>query len=217
MDRTPNFARRWDAGDLPARAGLERARANWGRIVMDILLINPPWLTKDGNIWHGVRSTSPPLGLLYVASYAQEKGFEVRVLDVDAEKLDFPMIEECIRSDQPRFIGITAVTAQITTAHRIAELAKTVHPNGKVVIGGVHGTAMPEEVLSDPNVDYVVRGEGERPFGALVKGRPVESIHGLSYRRSNPLQPIVNNPEETPITDLDSLPNYNTLSGYANV
>ena len=51
MDRTPNFARRWDAGDLPARAGLERARANWGRIVMGILLINPPWLTKDGNIW----------------------------------------------------------------------------------------------------------------------------------------------------------------------
>ena len=184
---------------------------------MDILLINPPWLTKDGNIWHGVRSTSPPLGLLYVASYAQETGFEVRVLDVDAEQLAFPMIAECIRKDRPGFIGITAVTAQITTARRIAELAKTVHPNGKVVIGGVHGTAMPEEVLSDPNVDYVVRGEGERTFSALVEGHPVETISGLSYRGTTPLQPIVNNAEDTPITDLDSLPNYNTRSGYANV
>lgn len=173
---------------------------------MDVLLINPPWLTKDGNVWHGVKSTSPPLGLLYVAAYAVERGVDVHVLDVDAELSSLNDIEVFIRRHQPRFTGITAVTAQITTAHQVAKIAKRACPASKVVVGGVHATAMPDDVLANVDIDYVVRGEGEKPFSALVEGQPLESIGGLSYRGANPLQPIVHNRVDAPITDLDSLP-----------
>ena len=173
---------------------------------MDVLLINPPWLTKDGNIWHGVKSTSPPLGLLYVAAYAEARGCSVHVMDVNAERLHFEDIEAFIADRRPKWIGLTAVTAQIINAKRIAGIAKGVSSRSKVVIGGVHATALPEEVLRDPSVDYVIRGEGELPFVSLVENEPVELIPGLSFRGTNPLQPVQHNPMGEPIKDLDSLP-----------
>ena len=173
---------------------------------MDVLLINPPWVTKDGNIWHGVKSTSPPLGLLYVAAYAERAGQSVRVLDVNAEGLSLESIETVAARHSPRFVGFTAVTAQITSTHEIAASIKRASPNSMVVVGGVHATALPEDVLADPNIDYVIRGEGEKPFTALAQGVPPETIGGLSYRSGNKLQPIQQNRMEDPIQDLDSLP-----------
>ncbi len=173
---------------------------------MDILLINPPWITKDGNIWHGVKSTSPPLGLLYIAAYAEERGCSVYVMDVNAEQLHFADIERFVAEHRPEWIGLTAVTAQIINTHHIAEIIKRVSPNSKVVVGGVHATAMPDEVLRDGHIDYVIRAEGEIPFFELVSGHPPQSIGGLSYRGKNLLQPIRHNPLAEPITDLDSLP-----------
>ncbi len=173
---------------------------------LDVLLINPPWLTKDGNIWHGVRSTSPPLGLLYVAAYAEKQGIGVEVLDVDAEAFTMEDIEAHIAARQPKYVGVTAVTAQITSARQIARIVKEVSPDSKVVIGGIHATAMPDDVMRDDNVDYVIRGEGEKPFHALVSGQPLDSIGGLTYRGRNPLQPIEHNREDQPIEDLDSIP-----------
>ena len=173
---------------------------------MDILLINPPWLTKDGNIWHGIRSTWPPLGLLYVAAYAEARGRSVHVMDVNAEKLHFADIERFIQEHQPRYVGFTAVTAQIINTRRIAEITKRVSPHSKVVVGGIHATALPDEVLRDPNIDFVIRGEGELPFFALVDEQPPASIGGLSYRGGNSLQPIQHNPLAEPIQDLDALP-----------
>lgn len=174
--------------------------------LLDILLINPPWQTRDGNIWHGVKSTSPPLGLLYIAAYAEREGRSVAVMDVNAEQLQLEDVEQSIRNQQPAWVGITAVTAQITSTHRIAEIIKRVSPESKIIVGGVHASAMPDEVLRDKNIDYVIRGEGELPFFALVDGASLETIQGLCYRNGNPLQPISHNPAGQPIEDLDSLP-----------
>lgn len=173
---------------------------------MDILLINPPWITKDGNIWHGVKSTSPPLGLLYVAAYAEQHGHSVHVMDVNAEQLHFEDIEAFVASHKPAWVGFTAVTAQIINTHRCAGIVKRVSPESKVVVGGVHATAMPEEVMRNSNIDFVIRGEGELPFLALVNGEPLDSIGGLTYRNGNPLQPVAHNPMAEPLTDLDALP-----------
>jgi len=173
---------------------------------VDVLLINPPWVTRDGNIWHGVKSTSPPLGLLYVAAFAEAAGKSVHVLDVNAEGLSLSDIEQFAEELQPPFVGFTAVTAQITSTHTIAASIKRVSPRSKIVVGGVHASAMPADVLRDVNIDYVIRGEGERPFARLVSGEPLGSIGGLSHRVSNPFQPIEHNVVDEPIQDLDSLP-----------
>ncbi len=173
---------------------------------MEVLLVVPPWLTRDGNIWHGVKGTWPPLGLLYVASYAESRGHDIRVLDAIAEKLSFENIERYIGEHQPRTVGLTGVTTQIHGVHRVADIVKRVSPDSTVVVGGVHATALPDEVLSNPSVDYVIRGEGEVSFAALVEGEPIESIAGLSYRTGDSPESIRHNPVGEPITDLDALP-----------
>ncbi len=171
-----------------------------------VALINPPWITRDGNIWHGVKSTSPPLGLLYVASHAEAAGHVVRVLDVNAEGLKLPDVERELATFRPEFVGLTAVTAQIGSTHEIATSIRRVTPDAKIVAGGVHPTALPDEVLRDENIDFVIRGEGEKPFTALVTGEQPNSIGGLSFRTGNRLQPVQHNRLDEPIGELDSLP-----------
>ncbi len=173
---------------------------------MDILLINPPWATKNGNVWLGVKGTSPPLGLLYLAAYVEDRGRHVHVMDANAECLGLEDIARFVSLHHPAWVGLTAVTAQISTAHRIARIVKGASDQSKVVVGGVHATALPDEVLVDPNIDYVIRGEGEESFFALLDKRPLESIGGLSYRHDNKLASIAHNAIGEPVQDLDSLP-----------
>ncbi len=173
---------------------------------MDVLLIVPPYLAHDGTIWHGVNGIWPPLGLLSVAAYAEARGHDVQVLDAIAEQLTLDQVERFIREHQPRFVGLTGVTIQIGSVHRVAAVVKSVLPGSTVVVGGAHATALPEEVLEDANIDYVIRGEGEKSFAALIEGEPIESITGLSYRSDNALGPIRHNAPGAPIEDLDSLP-----------
>jgi radical SAM superfamily enzyme YgiQ (UPF0313 family) len=60
-----------------------------------------------------------------------------------------------------------------------------------VVLGGSHVSAVPEAVLSHPCVDYVIRGEGERPFVALLRylqgQQRLENVPNLGYKQDGQL------------------------------
>lgn len=170
---------------------------------MDALLIEPPWVAKNGNISKDMGGSWPPLGLLYVASFAESKGYRVHLMDAIAEKLTFEDIESFINEHRPPFIGITSVTQQIGSASRVAAIAKRASPHSTVVIGGPHAGVVPDDVLKDTNVDFVIRGEGEYSFSELLAGKPIDTINGLSYRSEG--NSVHNTPSE-PIMDLDSLP-----------
>src|SRR5262252_9841179 len=86
----------------------------------DVLLINPPWLSKDENIWHGVKSAMPPLGLLSIAAYVESKGYCVRVIDVHIEKYTAAELIEKLTVAQPRFVGMGVMTATSNAANQIA-------------------------------------------------------------------------------------------------
>ncbi len=81
----------------------------------------------------------PPIGLLYVASYAIEhSGHEIEVIDTLAERLQFGEIEERIRKSQPDVVGIQTLTFSLCDAIMTAECAKKASPDIKVVLGGPH-------------------------------------------------------------------------------
>ncbi len=173
---------------------------------MDALLVVPPWVARNGHLSKGTGGVWPPLGLLYVASFAESKGHRIHLMDAIAEELTFEDIESFIRKHRPSFVGITSVTTQISSACRVASIVKRASPGSPVVIGGPHASAVPDDVLKDTNVDYVVRGEGEYSFSELIAGKPIETINGLSYRSNGPDGDIVHNAPGEPIMDLDSLP-----------
>mgnify|MGYP006439868305 CR=1 FL=1 len=72
-----------------------------------------------------------------------------------------------------------------------------------VIAGGVNAEAHPEEMLQNPFIDVVVRGDGEQTMLDLVKGLPHESIPGLSHRVDNQ---VVNNRAREMTMDLDEFP-----------
>jgi len=70
-------------------------------------------------------------------------------------------------------------------------------------MGGYHPSAMPNEVLSSPNIDAVIIGEGEETFKDLVINGPGKNVAGLAYRDNGG---IVHTDPRPLIDNLDVLP-----------
>ena len=168
-----------------------------------MLLINPPWISKDENIWHGIKGAMPPLGLLSIGAYAEQQGLSVRVFDIHVEHWSIEEFRDAVAQVLPSYVGISLMTATTIAGNRIARIVKQVHPGCTVVVGGVHTEAMPDECLRNSAIDMVVRGDGEKTFAHIASGRRVESIAGVSYRRGCE---AVHNPPAEVITNLDELP-----------
>ncbi|MCK5603739.1 cobalamin-dependent protein, partial [Candidatus Pacearchaeota archaeon] len=101
-----------------------------------------------------------PLGLGYIASTLQGKGFEVEFLaGLDIEDFLRSFIKKLI-DFQPRVVGISTMTPSYPAAIRMARVAKETI-GAITVLGGNHATVCRDQVIRQPEVDYVVYGEGE--------------------------------------------------------
>jgi len=164
---------------------------------MKVLLINP-----KVNLPIEVR-TSPPLGLAYLGAVSEERGDEVRILDMEVEETP---LSQVLREERPGLIGITANTIQIKAAWRVAQEIKA-EMDLPIVLGGPHPTLLSEESAQRPEVDIVVRGEGEATWIDLCQkleaGASLEEVEGITYRQNGR---VVHNPDRLPIADIDSLP-----------
>ena len=170
---------------------------------MRVCLINPPWSMRHGNIWKHIRATMPPLGLLYLAAVLEEAGFDVDIIDFQAMPNDWDAITVRLKRQPYDFFGITATTNIIKNGYHIADIIKACWPQAKVVFGGVHPTAMPEEAMARESIDFVVRGEGEYAMLELVRGTPAQSIEGLTYRGAGAIHHVGGC---IVVDDLDALP-----------
>ena len=134
----------------------------------------------------------------------------------------FEQIENDIGMMQPDVVGISSLFTPYF--REVLEIAAGVKKtcDAKVVVGGSHASAAPDSLLVSPHVDYVIRGEGERPLVQLLRhllGKaPVQSVPNLNYRQTGGL---VSNPmadnfpiDELPFPDLSDLHSSNyTLAG----
>ncbi len=93
------------------------------------------------------------------------------------------------------------MTCSYSNSLRFAERAK--RAGAYVVMGGYHPTALPQEVLSSPWVDAVIRGEGELTLRNFVLKRPSKEVLGLSFKANGcfihtPDRPLVENWMKSP-------------------
>lgn len=172
---------------------------------MRVLLINPPAHARPRKgIWRYVASTMPPLGLAWLAAVLEEEGHRVKVLDAPPENLGIDEIVHWVRGHGPfEMVGITATTPLAANAVAIAQAIKAETSSSRIVLGGVHPTVLSEEILAEPAVDLVVRGEGERTIVELAAEKPLEEVAGISFRDDGT---IVHTGERLLIADLNSLP-----------
>jgi radical SAM superfamily enzyme YgiQ (UPF0313 family) len=72
--------------------------------------------------------------------------------------------------------------------HRVADVVREKFPSALLVLGGEHGTAVPEHVLATSPFDVVVLGEGEETFVDLLRARaacrPLREVKGLAFREA---------------------------------
>ena len=173
-------------------------------IMKDIVLINPP--VSNWGRMKDIRQTSPPLGLLYLASFLEKSGYKVQVLDLalEPERLSSSLFLE---NSKPRIVGLTSTTYNFDSALRIAEIIKKYHRDTFIVFGGAHPTIRPYDALEKDFVDCVVMGEGEITFNslcaALLNDKEWRENSGIAFMDNEKIK--INPPQEF-IKDLDSLP-----------
>jgi radical SAM superfamily enzyme YgiQ (UPF0313 family) len=151
----------------------------------------------------------PPIGMSYIAGYLVERtNHEVKILDSVAERLGYDEIEKRILEFNPDMVGSSVFTPTFYGNLFLAKLVKKVLPKCYVCMGGIkHVEMFLEETLGHPEIDFVVRGEGEEIFAnlldALEQSKPLESINGISYVENGTL---VSHGKAGYIDDLDSFP-----------
>lgn len=159
----------------------------------------------------------PPLGLASISSYLSEKGFDNDIIDCYAHPRSDEIIQHYLLRNKPGYIGFSCTTATFLDGVRLAEMSKTVHPRVKVIFGGVHVSALKEEILTRyPLIDYVVVGEGEETLRELL-ATPSDGhadILGLITRSED--GELLYPGRRTKLLDMDTLPlpAYHKLDGY---
>jgi radical SAM superfamily enzyme YgiQ (UPF0313 family) len=174
---------------------------------MKILLIYPYWLEKRADIQD---ITVPPIGMYYIGAVLKENHYDVEILNWCTINETPGEIEKCLLEKKPDIIGFSILQANRWGGIEIAGIAKKIHPNVKIVFGGVTPTFLWKHFLTHfPQIDIVVMGEGEYTFLHLVKffenakKHHLKDIRGIAYRKNNK---IVRTAPVEPIDELDALP-----------
>jgi anaerobic magnesium-protoporphyrin IX monomethyl ester cyclase len=168
--------------------------------LMNILLINPPHSSIGSRI---PREHLPPLGLLSVGGPLIDAGHKVRLLDAEFGPMSTKRIVEQAAALAPEAIllGHSGSTSGHPIVVEITRALRTALPKIWIVYGGVFPTYHWWEILAEePQIDIIVRGEGEetgtRVIRALEVGDSLETTPGIAYRKqgapfSTPPAPLI--------------------------
>jgi len=165
--------------------------------MLKVTLINPSQFTKY---------PQPPIGLALIAAILERAGHQITVIDANVLKVQPEDIAPLVNDAD--VVGLTAMTPAINAAANIAYCLKQINPDLTIVLGGAHTTLLPEETLASiPEIDMLVRGEGEETFIELLRAieyeKPLSEINGINYRENGK---IISTVARSTTIDLDSLP-----------
>jgi radical SAM superfamily enzyme YgiQ (UPF0313 family) len=140
-------------------------------------------------------------------------------------------VAHLVREFEPDVVGLSVMTFQRATALSLARLVRAVRPSARIVCGGYDPSLAPEAYQSCPDVDFIVRGEGEQTFCQLLRTlengdrTALAAIAGLSYRTpagfargpDRPVMRLDSNPLRLPKRDARVLRGYTLLGRNVDV
>ena len=161
-------------------------------------------------VQHSAANTdSYPLGLAVVAAVLQDAGHAVAFLDLALEKGD--PVEILVRTaerERVEALGFTLMTPQYEEYLALAAGFRPRLPSVRVIAGGPHTSAVPEETLREGAVDIAVTAEAEsmaaQLFEALEKGTDLAAVPGIAYLDA--AGRCQRTPDPALISDLDATP-----------
>lgn len=131
---------------------------------------------------------SVPVGIGALAAYLIKHGHQVKIWDEGIKMLNIEDIKALVQENQePYVFGLSCLTASIHRAHYLARQIKKIIPHSIVILGGIHPTVLPDESLSNKEVDFVIRKEGEVALESLYRALKnkdnYENINGISFKK----------------------------------
>ncbi|MBU7032728.1 MAG: radical SAM protein [Theionarchaea archaeon] len=177
-----------------------------------VCLVSPPWTGRQSSLWERLEGKSIPFGLGYLAAVLETyTRCSVTIIDSKADGLTVKETADAICDLSPQIVGIGTYTYDYTGGLTLAQTLKENDSHLSICFGGIHCSIFPEQTLSHPSVDFVIRGEGEYTLLEFVQEKPKNTIKGLSFKERGK---IIHSPERPLISKLDSLPflSYHLLS-----
>lgn len=179
--------------------------------MIDILFINPgDRKVVFQDLGKDLTAIEPPFQIASYASFLRNEGFNVAIIDANAENLTPEETAKRVKELNPLLIAIivygnqpSASTQNMTISGRIAKAIKDIS-DIKIAIGGLHPSALPKRTLEEENVDFVIEGEEQIPLKELIQclksSNDLSKVSGVWYKENNE---ILNNPKPPLIKDLD--------------
>jgi anaerobic magnesium-protoporphyrin IX monomethyl ester cyclase len=167
---------------------------------MNIVLIN---LEAQGLYRRDATEYMFPYSLVFLQNYLAKAGMESRIVDLYDDDLK-DLLDIC-RSLKRPLVGFTSQTYNRYDTLDILHQVKAVCPSAFVVVGGKHFSYCAQDWLeSVPEIDVVVRGEGEVTLHelarAVAQSTDLAGVEGISYRAADGIR---HNPERRPEMDVE--------------
>jgi radical SAM superfamily enzyme YgiQ (UPF0313 family) len=174
---------------------------------MKICFVNVPYKEEVyGNV-KDVSLLEPPLGICYLAAMLEKEGYDVNIIDAEAERLTIDALVKKVEDLKPSMIGLTCTTPMVASVKRTAEALKNILPDSKIVVGGPHVTAVPEDLLKEKYIDIAVIGEAEYTIVELTKhiegNKSLKGCKGIAFKEDGKVimtepRPLIENLDELP-------------------
>ena len=149
------------------------------------------------------------LALRYLKAYGQAHG---QAYDIVEYTINMPVLHilSDITEHDIDVLGFACYIWNIEMTLHVVDMVKAVRPDIKIVLGGPEVSFTADELLERcPNIDYIVQGEGEEAFHALVTALQLGNdgldpvIPGVRGRRNGS---ILGSAEAVEVRDLSIIP-----------
>jgi len=126
-----------------------------------------------------------PLGIGFLGTLLKQHGHEVRIFDQNVEGMEDAGLFQLVEEFQPDIVGFSVITPNYPVARQQIRRLKPLHPEVRILAGGIHATLFPDDLIAD-GADVVVLGEGEPVIlelvAGLAAGRDLTGLPGLVFR-----------------------------------
>ena len=133
---------------------------------MDVVLVNPGDRKQAyQDLGNELAAIEPPFWITVIAAFLRNNGFNVRIIDANAENISPDETAAMVDRINPTLVAVivygshpSASTQNMTIAGRIC---KSIRANTfvKIAIGGLHPSALPKRTLEEEYVDFVIEGK----------------------------------------------------------
>ncbi len=183
---------------------------------VDVLFVNPnAKKAVYGILASELAGIEPPLWCGLKAAYLRGEGLNVKIIDAEGKNLSPSDTSEQITSERPLYVDIVIMglnpsassTPKMVAVKELISEIRSRKPNMKIMLSGLHPSALPERTLIEEDVDFICAGEGLttdlKLAQTLKNGNNNFNIDGLWYKKN---EKIISNGQSEVIKALDSLP-----------